>query len=547
MISVKTFKFQLLMVSAFIFSWSAAQAVITGEYVPGEFLVKLKNSRDIKNPAALQAFAQTYNMTLVGVVTPQSQTVLFKAPLVERTEMLLDALKQHPDVQVVEPNYIYRSSNLPNDTRLGDLWGLINQQKDVGGVDIDAASAWAIQTGSRDVVVAVIDTGVNYRDPDLINNMWVNIEEKNGEAGIDDDGNGYVDDIYGYNFANDNPDPMDDNNHGSHCAGTIGAEGDNGIGVVGVNWQVRMMALKFLSRTGGGTLEAAIKAIDYATDKKVDVMNNSWGGGGKSDLLEEAIERAEEAGILFVAAAGNNRSNNDARPMYPASYPTANVLSVAAIDSRGNRASFSNYGRQTVHVAAPGVNILSTGRSNNLVSMSGTSMAAPHVAGVAALVKANEPSLDYAQLKERILLTSVPRENLSGIIAHGVLNAFNALTNQVGEPDENDPVGWPHEEESIATPHPYENNMDESWTVTVPGASKLSVHFNTFETENNYDFVYFYNAQGTKVGEMTGLHSQSYSPVVDGDTMVIRFVSDGSIVRHGFSIDRVHYQASSLL
>lgn len=519
-----------------------ARAEINGEYVPGEYLVKLKEGPSIANTKALQTFANNLNLSFKGVVSPVAKTVLVQGPLLERTEAVLQILKQHPDVLLAEPNYIYRTSLIPNDTRLGDLWGLVNDQKEAGGVDVGAEAAWDIQTGSRDIVVAVIDTGINYRDPDLMNNMWVNEQEQQGEPGVDDDGNGYVDDIYGYNFVSDNGDPLDDNNHGSHCAGTIGAEGNNGVGVVGVNWNVRMMALKFLSGAGGGTLEGAIKAIDYATDKKVDVMNNSWGGGGKSDLLEEAIERAEEAGILFVAAAGNSRSNNDTRPSYPASYTTANVMSVAAINQRGGLASFSNYGRNTVHIAAPGVDILSTGKSNNLIKLSGTSMATPHVVGVAALLLANEPSLSYQEVKDRLLETSVPRENLAGSISHGVLNAYNALANVVGEPDKSGPMGWPTRPEAISTEHPYANEMDESWTVKVEGASKVALHFDRFETENNYDSVYFYDGEGNKIGEMTGLNSKSFSPVALGDTIVIQFVTDKTVTGYGFDVDRIHYQ-----
>jgi len=518
------------------------RAEITGEYVPGEYLVKFKEGSALVNTQALHIFASHLNLNFKSVVSPIAKTVLLQGPLLERTEAVLLALKQHPDILVAEPNYIYRTSLLPNDTRLQDLWGLVNDQKNTGGVDVNAEAAWDMQTGSRDIVVAVIDTGINYNDPDLINNMWVNELEKNGEPGVDDDGNGYVDDIHGYNFVSDNGDPLDDNNHGSHCAGTIGAEGNNGVGVVGVNWQVRMMALKFLSGTGGGTLEAAIKAIDYATDKKVDVMNNSWGGGGKSDLLEEAIERAEQAGILFVAAAGNSRSNNDTRPSYPASYPTPNVVSVAAINQRGSLASFSNYGRRTVHIAAPGVDILITGKSNNLIKLSGTSMATPHVVGVAALLLANEPDLSYQEVKERLLTTSVPRTNLSGSISHGVLNAYNTLANIVSEPDGSDPMGWPSHVEIIASEHPYTNNMDQSWTVTVEGATKVALHFDRFETESNFDFIYFYDGKGNKIGELSGIHDDSISPVVSGDTIVIQFVSDKSVTRYGIDVDRVHYQ-----
>ncbi len=520
------------------------QAEFKGAFVAGEYIVKMKDGVGAFSAQNMNTMMAPLSAKVKSQVSQKHRTMVVQQSMLVRPEAAIAQLQQLPNVELVEPNYIYQASALPNDSRLSDLWGLVNQSKSSGGVDIDAEDAWGISTGSRNVVVAVIDTGVNYRHPDLRNNMWVNSAEANGQPGVDDDGNGFVDDIHGYDFANKDGDPMDDNDHGSHCAGSIGAEGDNGIGVVGVNWKVRIMALKFLTGSGGGTLEDALKSIDYATQMGVDVMSNSWGGGGESQTLREAIERAEQAGILFVAAAGNAASNNDAQPSYPASYDVPNVISVAAINDRGDLASFSNYGKNSVHIAAPGVDILSTNKNSSYIKLSGTSMATPHVSGVAALLLASEPSLSYSALKSRLLDTSKPLAQLRGKISHGVLNAYNALTNTLPPPDPNDPSQWPALAQNHSTPHPYANDFEEEYIVTVPGATKVAVHFDKFDLERGFDKVTFFDGNGKSIGEMTGKRDNDYSPVATGDTIVLRFKSDYSVTAYGFDVDAVHYQGT---
>src|SRR5262249_28581701 len=216
-----------------------------------------------------------------------------------------------------------------------------------------APLAWDVVQGSPDVVVGVIDTGIDYTHPDLVANMWTNPGEIPGN-GIDDDGNGFVDDVYGYDFANDDPDPSDDYGHGTHVAGTIGAVGNNSVGIAGVSWRVRLMAIKFIGANGSGSSSGAVRAVNYAVQMGARLTSNSWGGRGNSIALREAIAAAQAAGQLFVAAAGNSSSNNDTNPFYPASYDLDNVIAVGAIESDGDRATFSNFG-QTVDVYAPGV------------------------------------------------------------------------------------------------------------------------------------------------------------------------------------------------
>ena len=248
----------------------------------------------------------------------------------------------------------------------------------------------------------MIDTGIDYNHEDLKANSWTNEAEANGKPGVDDDNNGLVDDVHGYDFANKDGDPLDGHGHGTHVSGTIGAIHDNGIGVAGVMADVTMVAVKFLSDAGSGTTADAVLAIDYATSLGVDVMSNSWGGGGRSEALFDAIKRANEKGIIFTAAAGNSSSDNDQSPHYPSNYEVDNVISVAAHTNGDGLASFSSYGRRTVHVAAPGHKILSTVANNSYDVYSGTSMATPHVSGVLGLLLSKEGNLTVAEVKERL-------------------------------------------------------------------------------------------------------------------------------------------------
>ncbi len=313
---------------------------------------------------------------------------------------------------VVEPDYVVFICMTPNDPSFSSLWGLHNtgQTSGTGDADIDAPEAWEVARGGSAVVVGVIDTGIDYTHPDLAANMWLNAGEIPAN-GIDDDSNGYVDDTRGWDFvANDN-DPADDHYHGTHCAGTIGAVGDNGIGVAGVCHTVRLMALKFLSGSGGGTTSDAIEAVLYGTANRATMTSNSWGGGGYSQTLKDAIDAAGTAGLLFVAAAGNDSMNTDVSPSYPAAYDSTNIISVAASDHNDILAGFTNFGATTVDFAAPGVSIYSTSPGNTYRSLSGTSMACPHVAGACALIKAARPAMNWSDIKSSLT------NNVDGVAA----------------------------------------------------------------------------------------------------------------------------------
>ncbi|MBI2808098.1 MAG: tandem-95 repeat protein [Planctomycetes bacterium] len=355
-------------------------------------------------------------------------------------DVALATLRGRADVVYAQPNYRVHALVTPNDPLFSQQYDLDNtgQTGGLNDADIDAPEAWDQFTGSSSVIVAVIDTGVDYNHPDLAANMWTNPGEIAGN-GVDDDGNGFVDDVHGYDFANNDGNPMDDFGHGTHVAGTIGAVTDNGVGIAGIAWNVKIMAVKFLGADGSGGLDTAIDALNYAVSNGATISNNSWGGGGYYAPLNDAIAAAANQGHIFVAAAGNAGSNNDLVPGYPASYELDNIISVAATDKNDQLASFSNYGASSVDLGAPGVDILSTvptsgqlGDPSGYATLSGTSMASPHVAGVVALVRGQHPEWSYQQVISQVLGTVDPVANLSQVTATGGrLNAAAALGGQI--------------------------------------------------------------------------------------------------------------------
>jgi subtilisin family serine protease len=330
--------------------------------------------------------------------------------------------KSDPLVEFAEPNYKLHKVGTPNDPSFPNQWDMTK---------IQAPAAWNKTTGGGSVVVAVIDTGVDYTHPDLKANMWHNAGEIAGN-GVDDDGNGYVDDVYGIDAANFDSDPIDDEDHGTHCAGSIGAVGNNGVGISGVNWNVKIMALKFMDSSGSGYTSDAIACLNYATMMKqrgvnVVATSNSWGGGGFSQAMKNAFDAASNAGILSAVAAGNEGANNETTPSYPASFTTGGIITVAASDSSDNKPSWSNYGATSVDLAAPGVSILSTIRGG-YAYYSGTSMATPHVAGAIALLAAYSGSSSPAQLKAALLSSVDVLPQWQGkVLSNGRLNLAKAM------------------------------------------------------------------------------------------------------------------------
>ncbi|HYE87363.1 MAG TPA: S8 family serine peptidase [Vicinamibacterales bacterium] len=405
------------------------------EAIAGDVLIRFREGRSASRRAQLERAAATDSTEAVG------RTGLRRLRSRRmRAAQMLSRLRAETDVEFVEPNYVVGVDALPGDSFWVSMWGLqntgqtISGQAGIAGADIDAPQAWDVTTGTRNVVVGVIDTGIDYNHPDLAANMWrapaaftVTIAGQTITCAAGS---------RGFNAITRTCDPMDDHNHGTHVAGTIGAVGGNGIGVSGVNWATSMMGLKFLASNGFGSTANAIHAIDFAIQAKaafagsnganVRILSNSWGGGGFSQALADAIGRANSAEMLFVAAAGNDGSNNDVWPTYPANYNVANVLSVAATDNRDGIASFSNYGTTTVDLGAPGVGIYSTTRNSTYASYNGTSMATPHVSGAAALMLA-ACSLSTASLKTVLMSTVDVVPSMTSSVSRGRLNANNAV------------------------------------------------------------------------------------------------------------------------
>ena len=407
------------------------------EHVPGQLIVRHSelSSKFIKS-------SKVNSVKETKKIGGTHYTVLNISGLVsdKGLEEVAEELMKKPEVISVEANVIYRLDEvIPNDPAFGKLYGLKNTGEVQGKrkSDIAATMAWETSTGSKSIKVGLIDSGIDYNHPDLKNNIWSNPGEigldENGKSkthnGIDDDNNGYVDDWHGWDFIDSDNDPMDGHSHGTHCAGIIGAEGNNQEGVVGVNWNVSMVPLKVFSNSGYTTTEALAEAIHYSTMIGVDLTSNSWGGGAASPIIRAAIEEAQDAGIIFVAAAGNSSVDNDQEPHYPSSYEYENIISVASTDYDDKLSTFSNYGKVSVDVAAPGTDIYSTIPDGGYAYKSGTSMATPYVSGVAALIKSRYPDIHFSQLKQRVLNASTNLANLKDKVFAGRVNAMNAIEN----------------------------------------------------------------------------------------------------------------------
>ena len=404
------------------------------DYLPhagDEILVRFKNGANATKRFAVHS---QHRATRIKQFRHIDGLELVKLPLGVSLGQAIKSYRDRPEVFYAEPNYVVEHLGVPNDPLFSNQWNLRNTGQNGGtpGADIKAVQAWDITTGSSDVIVAVIDSGVDYTHEDLAANMWRNEADCNNN-GIDDDGNGYIDDCYGIDAFNDDSDPMDDHDHGTHVAGIIGAVGNNSVGVVGVNWNVKIMACKFIGADGFGTVADAIQCLEYVKtmkDRGVNIVatNNSWGAYGYSQALYDSVEALRQKDILVIAAAGNDGLNNDILPLYPASYFLSNVISVAATNAFGYKSIFSNYGKASIHVFAPGERILSTTTGNTFSSFSGTSMAAAHISGLAALLKAQAPVKDWKTIRNLIIAGGDDDAILlNGSIAGKKANAFKSL------------------------------------------------------------------------------------------------------------------------
>jgi len=449
------------------------------EYVPNEVLVKFKRDISVYSIKEAITYVQgkiiTYRRVEIEPFVWESSDPsqrsfrldpdLFhiKVPETVGTEQAISTLSKDPNVKYAEKNFIYHIDRSPYDPYFTEQWGLHNTGQGGGttDADIDAPEAWDIFTGTPGVVVAVIDTGVDYNHEDLSDNMWINLIEYEGTPGVDDDypPNGYIDDIYGYNFLYrqymppEKRNPLDDVGHGTHVAGIIGAVGNNGKGVTGVNWNVQIMALKIFDASGGGATDDIIHAIDYAIEKNATLSNNSWGGSEYSAPLRDAIERAKNAGQLFICSAGNDSRDIDEQgnQYYPACYDLGNIICVASTTNNDELSDFSNWGHISADLGAPGGygkgqspnedDIYSTLPNNSYGFQKGTSMATPYVSGAAALLLGYYSGLEYWQVKNAIIASVDKLASLSEkCVSEGRLNAHKALVIPISPSNLN---AWP--------------------------------------------------------------------------------------------------------
>lgn len=414
----------------------------------GRVLVKFKDARPIPNsgvptrdaPMGLLSLPPAAQASLVNIKGKVERTFANLGVVQVKTGLdtgkAIEALYRSGTVVFAEPDYEVKINKTPNDPSFSSLWGLHNtgQSGGTADADIDAPEAWDTRTDASTTIVGVVDTGVDYTHSDLSANMWKNPGEIAGN-GIDDDANGYVDDVYGIDTANDDSNPMDDQGHGTHVSGTVGASGNNSVGVVGVAWKTKIMALKFLSSGGSGYTSDAVELINYTVSIKKKnsyprmILSNSWGGGGFSDTLYNAIKAAQDAGVLFVAAAGNDGRNTDLSPNYPSDYDLPSIISVGASDYKDLPAYFSNYGCKSVDLFAPGVNVYSTYPGNQYATMSGTSMATPHVSGAAAIVWSQFPTKSWKDVKRALMNGADAKSSLAQLTStQARLNLKGAIT-----------------------------------------------------------------------------------------------------------------------
>jgi len=403
----------------------------------GQLLIKYRDGTSADSQDAVRRGLGAQKLQTVRRGNAQrGELALLQLPAGRDVAAVIRGLGGHPIVEYAEPNWTYQHQDASNDTYYtnGSLWGMYgNATSPANSYGSQAGEAWnGGHTDCSNVYVGIIDEGFMFTHEDLAANSWTNPFDP--ADGVDNDGNGYIDDVHGWDFDKNDKTTFDGttDDHGTHVSGTIAGVGGNGKGVAGVCWSgIKLISAKFLGRRGGTTANA-ILAVDYLTDLKTDhglnivASNNSWGGGGFSQGLKDAIERANAADILFIAAAGNGAYNNDASPSYPASYPNANIIAVASITSSGAMSGFSQWGATSVDIGAPGSGIYSSvprSSKGNVISgyasYSGTSMATPHVTGAAALYASSHPGASAANIKAAILGSAVPTASLSGKVVTG--------------------------------------------------------------------------------------------------------------------------------
>lgn len=446
----------------------------------------------------------------------------------------------------IQPNYLYHLQE-NEDPALSSSWALSNWGQmisqwgnGVPGFDIGSLEAWKHSTGSAQVKVAILDSGIRFNHEDLRANLRPEKTELI-ENGIDDDGNGWKDDPLGWNFISQSNKPKDDNGHGTFCAGILGADWDNGKGSRGLLEKVSLLPIKVLDHLGQGSTATAIEGIEYALKSGAQIANISWGGNQFDPALYQVMKEATEQGLLIVAAAGNSGSNNDdpSESVYPASFSILGLISVAAYDAKGERAAFSQVGKQRVAIGAPGVEVFGT-ELEGYGFRSGTSFAAPHVTGVAALLKAKFPDLNNFELEKRILETGEPLHFYERNYTRTgkFVSAGNALLGRIPQ-DITLPQKWHRIAYHQSSEHPY--SADSQWSLKIkePGARFLRLHFKSFETEKKFDWVTLKDQSGKMIYRYSGNLSSFTSAEAIGDEIQLEFSSDFNRQYYGFDIDYI--------
>jgi subtilisin family serine protease len=480
------------------------------EHVPDELIVGYSTDRA---PATL---AETLGGRFVESFSLGDSVARLKLPPQTDLAKALHALRESPGVTFAETNQIIRltevpssaahqptsdDNNVPNDLD-EQLWGLANKTNP--GADISAVAAWQMTTGSNNgPLIAVIDSGADYTHPDLAANIAVNTSEIPGD-GLDNDGNGVVDDVYGFNAFENHGDPMDGMGHGTHCTGTIAAEGNNGHGIVGVQWQAQVLPVKIFHDRGLTTTDSILRGLEYAKSRGAVITSNSWGGPQPSEAIRQAF--ASFPGALHIAAAGNDEKNTDQNPSYPADYDLPNMISVGASNSHDAPAWFTNFGRESVDVFAPGEDILSTLPGGGYGKKSGTSMATPHVTGAAGLIATKYPKASPEALRDRLLYSSDPLEPLAGMaVTEGRLNAHRALSeDQIAPAAPND--FWVTERSPRSVRFSWTATGDDGWQNGAASGFEVRVSRQPIDETNWRDATPLPTPRGKEIGDHLHAH-----------------------------------------
>ncbi|MFQ3573645.1 MAG: S8 family serine peptidase [Thermodesulfovibrionales bacterium] len=502
------------------------------DYVKGQLIVKLKGQKALRSVDIHRSKGASFIKNLAVLPTGTIQLVSLKEDA--DIKSAIESYMSDPDVEYAEPNYKrYIRATIPNDTYFSQQWGLWNTGAFAGGTagaDIKAPLAWDYSKGNNSLIVAVLDTGVDYNHEDLYGKIWINTGEICTD-GIDNDGNGFVDDCYGWDFRNNDNDPMDDHGHGTHVSGIIGAATNNSNGIAGIMWNVRLMPLKFLGKNGEGTTAAAVLALNYAVSNGAKIINASYGSNTFSQAEYDSILNANNNGVLFIAAAGNDAANNDFTPSYPCSYGLPNIISVAASDQRDNIATFSNFGPNKVDVAAPGVYILSLIPNNGYSNKDfwpGTSMATPHVVGLAGLVMTqNEYAAQGFSIYQIRAIVETYADQLPAFIGKirtgGRINSYRSVTALLSPTNLQVSTSGPTSAEPLRVNLSWQNNatgldiirierMQEGVDSNFKEIAQVSPSLNTY-TDNDVkgETRYQYRVRGYKS------FTQSYIPSTQRD------------------------------